>query len=99
MYAIRSYYVQMDKIETELPFILRAMFGEQAAAAAVAAYVPFWFLEGDAVVSETALSHSGRGRNPYFLMENKAQAVENGIYSYDKASLGSYKDYVRNNFV
>jgi hypothetical protein len=90
--------VQMDKVETELPFILKLLFGEQAAAAAVGAYVPFWFLEGDAVASETALSKSGRGRNPYFLMENKAQAVEKGLYSYDKASLGSYKDFVPNRY-
>lgn len=86
--------VQMDKIEAELPSISKVLFGEQAAAAAVAAYVPLWFLEGDAVISETALTNSGRGRNPYFLMENKAQTVTNGVFSYDKATLGSYKDFV-----
>jgi len=86
--------VQIDKIGTELPGIFKIILGEQAAALAIGAYLPFWFLEGDAVVTETALSHSGRGRVPSFEMELKAQNVEKGIFSYDKAYLGSYKDYI-----
>lgn len=90
--------VQMDKIQQELPRILPILFGEQAAAVTVGAYLPFWFIEGDAVVTETALSHAGRGRLPSFLMENKAQAVEKGLYSFNKASLGSYRDFVPNRY-
>jgi hypothetical protein len=90
--------VQMDKIQDELPALLPILFGEQAAAAVVGAYLPFWFIEGDAVVAETALSNSGRGRLASFLMENKAQVVENGLYSYNKASLGSFKDFVPNRY-
>lgn len=86
--------VQIDKIGTELPKIFKIILGEQAAALAIGAYLPFWFLEGDAVVTETALSHSGRGRVPSFEMELKAQSVEKGKFSYDKAYLGSYKDYI-----
>lgn len=86
--------VQMDKIQRELPFIFKLILGEHAASAAVAAYVPFWYLEGDAVVTETALTSTGRGRNPVFLMENKAQLLEKGSFPYDKASLGSYRDFV-----
>ncbi len=88
--------VQIDKIGAELPGIFKIILGEQAAAIAIGAYLPFWFLEGDAVVTETALSHSGRGRVPSFEMELKAQSVEKGIFSYDKAYLGSYKDYIPN---
>ncbi len=90
--------VQMDKIQQELPDILPILFGEQAAAVAVGAYLPFWFIEGDAVVTETALSKAGRGRLPSFLMENKAQLLEKGAYSFNKASLGSYKDFVPNRY-
>jgi hypothetical protein len=86
--------VQIDKIGSELPKIFKIILGEQAAALVIGAYLPFWFLEGDAVATETALSHSGRGRVPSFEMELKAQSVEKGIFSYDKAYLGSYKDYV-----
>jgi len=88
--------VQIDKIGTELPSIFKIILGEQAAAIAIGAYLPFWFLEGDAVAAETALSNSGRGRVPSFEMELKAQCVEKGFYSYDKAYLGSYKDYIPN---
>ncbi|MGQ8335375.1 TolB family protein [Sunxiuqinia sp. A32] len=90
--------VQMDKIQSELPDLLPVLFGEQAAAAVVAAYLPFWFIEGDAVVTETALSKTGRGRLPSFLMENKAQTIEKGLYSYDKAYHGSYRDFVPNRY-
>jgi hypothetical protein len=88
------HHVQIDKIESELPAIFRILLGEQAAALVVGAYLPFWFLEGDAVVSETAFSNSGRGRLPSFSMELKALVDDKGIYSFDKAYLGSYKDYI-----
>lgn len=90
--------VQMDKIQSELPAIFRILFGEQAAATVVGAYLPFWVIEGDAVITETALTHTGRGRQPAFLMENKAQLVEKGLFSYDKASLGSYRDFIPNRY-
>lgn len=86
--------VQIDKIASELPNIFKTLLGEQAAALVVGAYLPFWFLEGDAVTTETALSNSGRGRLPSFEMELKAQALDKKLYSYDKAYLGSYRDYV-----
>ena len=90
--------VQMDKIQDNMPGILNAIFGEQAAAVVVGAYLPFWFLEGDAVMAETSLSQTGRGRLPSFLMENKALAVEKGLPSYDKITMGSYKDFVPNRY-
>lgn len=90
--------VQLDKIESELPFLLRLIFGEQAAAMVTGLYLPLWFLEGDAVVAETALSPSGRGRMASFSMEYRAQLAEKGKYSYDKAYLGSFKDFVPDHY-
>ena len=90
--------VQMDKIQSELPVLLKLILGEQAAAIVVGAYLPFWFLEGDAVVSETALSNSGRGRMASFSMEYRAQLLEKGKYSFDKAYHGSYKDFVTDHY-
>ena len=90
--------VQMDKIQSEMPFLLKAILGEQATALVVGAYLPFWFLEGDAVVTETALSKSGRGRTAAFGMEYRAQLAENGKYSFDKSYLGSYKDFVPDHY-
>lgn len=86
--------VQMEKIQSELPVLLKVILGEQAAAAVTGLYLPNWFLEGDAVVTETALSHSGRGRTANFSMAYRAQLLEKGKYSFDKAYLGSYKDFV-----
>ncbi len=90
--------VQMDKIQNELPFLLKFILGEQAAAIVTGVYLPFWFLEGDAVVTETALSHTGRGRMASFSMEYRAQLAEKGKYSFDKAFLGSYKDFVPDHY-
>jgi len=90
--------IQIDKINTELPKIIKILLGEQGTAGVFGLYFPWWFIEGDAVVTETALSKSGRGRFPSFLMEHQAQVVEKEIYSYDKAYNGSYKNYVPNHY-
>ncbi len=90
--------VQIDKIQSELPKIIKALLGEQGTALVFGALVPWWFIEGDAVISETALSNSGRGRFPSFLMEHKALAVEKGNYKYDKAYNGSYKNHVPDHY-
>ena len=90
--------VQTDKINSELPGIIKVLLGEQGTALVFGAYLPWWFIEGDAVSTETALTDYGRGRLPSFLMEHRAQVVEKGKYSYDKAYLGSFKDYVPNHY-
>ncbi len=90
--------VQMDKIESEMPKLVKAILGEQATAIVTGAYLPLWFLEGDAVVTETALSNNGRGRMASFSMEYRAQLIEKGKYSFDKAYLGSYKDFVTDHY-
>ena len=98
--AIHEYrhVVQIDKIESEMPSILKVLLGEQGAALVIGLHLPFWFLEGDAVATETALSQTGRGRVPSFEMELRAQSVEKGKYSYDKAYLGSYKDFIPDHY-
>lgn len=90
--------VQIDKVNSEMPGIIKLLLGEQGTALVFGAYLPWWFIEGDAVVTETALSNFGRGRFPSFLMEHRAQLVENGKYSYDKAYLGSYRNFVPNHY-
>lgn len=69
------------------------LIGEQAAGVA-SFFLPTWFLEGDAVATETALSSGGRGRLPEFNMPYRAQLLgSDKNYSFDKWLLGSYKDY------
>lgn len=86
--------VQYSKMYQGFTKGLYYLFGEQAIAGIYGAFVPFWFIEGDAVVTETALSNSGRGRVPSFLMKLHAQWAEKGIYRYGKAYNGSFKDFV-----
>lgn len=90
--------VQVDKIRSQIPPVIRALLGEHAEALITGIYLPFWFLEGDAVIAETALSTTGRGRLPSFLMEHKAQVVEKGVFSFDKAFNGSYRDFVPDHY-
>lgn len=90
--------VQLDKIDQGFTKVLHILFGEQLPIAITGLFVPLWFIEGDAVVFESSISPLGRGRSPEFLNEMKAQVLEKGIYSYDKAVLGSYKDFVPNRY-
>lgn len=90
--------VQIDKINENLPKLIKLILGEQGTALIFGIHLPWWFIEGDAVVTETALSRYGRGRLPSFLMEHQAQVVEKGVFSYDKSYFGSYRDFVPNHY-
>lgn len=89
---------QMEACNTGLTQGLYYLFGQQALAAVVGLYVPSWFMEGDAVCTETALSKSGRGRMPDFEMGIRAQLLDVGKYPYDKAVMGSYQTHVANQY-
>lgn len=98
--AIHEYrhVVQIEKMNQGFTRILSWLLGEQATVVPLGLYVPIWFLEGDAVVTETAFSKGGRGRQPEFLQGFKALTVEQGLQKYDKALLGSYKDFIPNHY-
>ncbi|MGM0375832.1 MAG: hypothetical protein ACQEQ0_03580 [Bacteroidota bacterium] len=88
--------VQIDKLRQGFTKYASWLTGEQAVGAALGAYLPMWFIEGDAVITETTLSESGRGRLPHFSQHLKAHLTEYGRDDYSKAYLGSYKDFVPN---
>ncbi len=90
--------VQVDKLNQGMTRLLYYLFGEQAVGAVLGLYVPTWFLEGDAIATETALTHGGRGRLPSFEKGLRAQLLEKELYSFDKAVFGSYKDHVPNQY-
>lgn len=54
--------------------------------------LPIWFFEGDAVVNETALTESGRGRQPKWIMPFRTSLLGGKKISYSKAYFGSNKD-------
>jgi len=90
--------VQMDKLNQGFTEVLSVVFGQQAVGGIVS-MLPRWFLEGDAVTEETTLSQAGRGRSPSFEMELRALVTsEKGLYSYDKATRGSYRDFVPDHY-
>ncbi|MFA7081633.1 MAG: hypothetical protein WC135_03375 [Bacteroidales bacterium] len=79
--------------------VLVNILGEHVYGLILGLYIPTWFMEGDAVATETALTPTGRGKTPDFNMYFKAQVMDKGTYSFDKALLGSKKDYVPNTYV
>lgn len=84
---------QTGKIMQGIAKPLYYLIGEQAAGIA-SCFVPIWFLEGDAVGTETAMSNGGRGRLAEFNMPYRAQMLSGKpFYLLDKWLLGSYKDY------
>lgn len=86
--------VQLTALDRGITKVAGLVFGQQAAAVSAGLFIPSWMLEGDAVVAETALSKSGRGREPFFAAPLRAQLAEYGPYSYSKVSFGSYRDFV-----
>jgi hypothetical protein len=99
--AIHEYRhaVQISKMNRGFTKALYYVFGEQGTAAMLGLFIPPWFLEGDATATETALSYTGRGRLNSFASPLRAQLLEKMIYSYDKATLGSYKTFTPDQYV
>ena len=89
---------QMQALRQGLSKPLEYIFGEQYPGA-LSIFTPFWFLEGEAVISESVFSYSGRGRQPDFERNLKALILDkNSRYSYDKLISGSYKNYTPDHY-
>jgi hypothetical protein len=91
--------VQIEKMNAGITKILSFVIGQQGTGAVLGLYVPLWLLEGDAVWAETNYSLTGRGRQDVFSAPMRAQFATKGIYSFDKATMGSYKDFVPGRYV
>ena len=77
----------------------RVLFGDYGTLIFEVLYVPMWFMEGDAVTMETALTKGGRGRLPYFTLWQRGLELSDKRYSYYKNYLGSYSSlYPRNDY-
>ncbi|NLA15917.1 MAG: hypothetical protein GX877_05200 [Bacteroidales bacterium] len=77
---------------------LGLLLGEQSTGLSVGLYFPAWLLEGDAVLTETLFSQSGRGREAAFLMPYKAYFLSGISYPYDKWRFGSFRHYIPNHY-
>ena len=69
---------------------LYGMFGEQATGLVLGAFVPRWYLEGDAVWAETEYTMGGRGRNSDFMQQMRALCTTGNRPSFSQAYFGSY---------
>lgn len=69
------------------------IIGEQSPGLGVGLYGGTWNLEGDAVVAETELTHSGRGRNADFLEYHRLSVLEGDFRRPQDWKFGSYKHF------
>ena len=93
-----AHVYQMTSLNVGFTKAMGFVFGEQFLGA-ISAMLPLWYLEGDAVFAETAMTESGRGRTSSFLQEFKAASIENKkFYTYDMIVNGSYNRYVPNHY-
>jgi hypothetical protein len=93
-----THVMQMEALNSGFSKYLSFIFGQQFPGA-VAALLPMWYMEGDAVFAESFLSESGRGRVPSFEKQLKAMIVENGaLFKYDKMLNGSYKHNIPDHY-
>jgi hypothetical protein len=93
-----THVLQMESLNQGFSKGVSFLFGEQTYGV-VAFLLPLWFLEGDAVLEETALTESGRGRSPSFQKEMKAISVEKGkLYGYDQIVSGSFREYIPDHY-
>jgi len=90
--------VQISKYNQGMTKLLYLLFGEQGVGFVIGATTPLWFVEGDAVGFETFATGYGRGRLPSFNMESRAMLLQLGAFNYDKASFGSFKNYIPNRY-
>jgi hypothetical protein len=91
--------VQFQKTRQHFNKVFEYLLGEIGQALGLGLTLPPWYLEGDAVGVETALTKGGRGRLPLFERDLKALLLSGEKYSYDKAHLGSFKHYVPNHYL
>ncbi|MGY5354230.1 TolB family protein [Wenyingzhuangia sp. IMCC45467] len=98
--AIHEYRHVLQNVNAKngIVHFLYFLGGESFWAVANNLVLPNWYYEGDAVISETALTLSGRGRNPYFTTQQRALIQEELNYSYTKHRNGSYKDMLPNHY-
>ncbi|MGE3611597.1 MAG: hypothetical protein AB7I27_18545 [Bacteriovoracaceae bacterium] len=91
--------VQFQKSRRGFNKFLQIILGEVGQAVGIGLTVPPWYLEGDAVGVETALTRGGRGRLPLFERDLRAILLSGRMDPYDKTHMGSYKDYLPNHYV
>jgi len=76
--------VQFQKSITGFNKAIYLLFGQLAQAGMAFVAIPQWFWEGDAVATETAFTHSGRGSIPEFDLVFRTNLLEGKNFNYSK---------------
>ncbi len=98
--AVHEYrhMVQYANINRSTVKVFSYIFGQQASLLATG-LLPFWLLEGDAVMAETQFSEFGRGLQPSYTMHYRAMGRDMlSKHNPDKWFSGSYKDHVPSHY-
>ncbi|AQG78366.1 hypothetical protein [Spirosoma montaniterrae] len=97
--AVHEYrhVVQLDKALQHYGKVLYALLGNTGLAFSRMT-IPDWFMEGDAVSTETLLSNSGRGRIPNFDLGLRANLLAGRQFSYQKSVCGSFRDNIPDHY-
>ncbi len=74
------------------------LLGDQVTGLGLAILVSNYLLEGDAVIAETELSKSGRGRSADFLKLMRTLYLNGEFRSWDRLNIGSKRDYAPNHY-
>ena len=90
---------QFDHFNTGGTRVLYYLMGETGWQLAAGLTLPSWYLEGDAVWSETKYTDGGRGRSPRFISRLKALVLSDKIPTYDQFLSGTYQTNVPNQYV
>lgn len=91
--------VQFQKTRQNFNRYFEFFLGQIGQALGLAFTLPPWYLEGDAVGIETALTRGGRGRLPVFERDLRTILLSGKTYDADKGLLRSFKDWVPNHYV
>jgi hypothetical protein len=93
-----THVFQMESLNSGFSKAMSFLLGEQFTGI-TASLLPLWFLEGEAVFAESAITESGRGRSAAFRKQLKALTLEKpGMYKYDKIVNGSYRNFVPDHY-
>ena len=96
--------VQYNNLRRGVPRVLSWFLGDQGAVTGLL-FMPLWAVEGDAVLTETAMSTYGRGLQPSFSMAYRAIGEGIGLShkgkqrkNIDRWFCGSYRDYIPDHY-
>lgn len=93
------HFAQMDQLNAGITKVASYILGEQAQSLVLGLHVPKWLLEGDAVLTETLLSHAGRGRIAGFIQPLRSRLIDKKDMSWDRVNFGSFRETLPNEYL